>query len=117
MKTITMPPPPVDRSARVLTDGSPETPDHREIDHATGMQKAYIVLSPEERSKGFIRPVRRTYIHEKCGSATTMGIALAETCARDPGFYSGTFCATCKDHFPVGEKGEFVWKDGSKVGS
>ena len=110
-------PPPVDRSARVLTDGSPETPDHREIDPATGMQKAYVVLSAEERAKGFVQPVRRTYVHNVCGKRTTMGIALAETYARDPKFYSGTFCVTCKSHFPIGEEGEFIWEDGSKVGA
>ena len=45
-----------------------------------------------------------------CGHVTTMGAALAETYARDPGFYSGTFCATCSAHFDVGEHGEFVWE-------
>ena len=101
-----------------LTDGSPVTPDHREINPATGQQKAYVVLSAEERAKGFIEPVRRSYVHAKCGSVTTMGQALAETYARDPFFYSGTFCATCRDHFPVGENGEFTW-DGTdqKVGT
>ena len=28
-----------------------------------GQQKAYLVLSEEERAKGFVRPVRTTYIH------------------------------------------------------
>lgn len=100
-----------------LTDGSPVTADHREINPATGQQKGYVVLSEAERAKGFIRPVRRTYVHQKCGAATTMGQALAETYARDPYFYSGTFCVGCKTHFPVGEDGEFVWDDGSKVGT
>jgi hypothetical protein len=101
-----------------LTDGSPVTPNHREIDENTGMQKGYVVLSPEERSKGFVRPVRRSYVHEKCGGVTTMGLALAETYARDPAFYGGTFCAVCRAHFPVGADGEFVW-DGTteKVGT
>ena len=101
-----------------LVDGSPVTEDHREINPETGMQKAYVVLSEEERSKGFIRPVRNTYIHLKCGGVTTMHKALAETYARDPFFYSGTFCAVCKSHFPVGPDGEFVW-DGTdeKVGT
>jgi hypothetical protein len=101
-----------------LTDGSPVTPDHREIDPQTGMQKGYVVLSAEERAKGFVEPVRRSYVHAKCGAVTTMGQSLAETYARDPEFYSGTFCATCRDHFPVGEAGEFVW-DGTdqKVGT
>ena len=147
-----------------LTDGSPVTPDHREIDPRTGQQKAYVVLSEDERAKGFARPVRRSYRHVgppapsglrdltadeherydqfgyakfeeygpdrspitgkfwtqadldrlgKCGVVTTMGQALAETYARDPSFYSGTFCCRCGTHFPVGESGEFVW-DGTQ---
>ena len=101
-----------------LTDGGPVTSDHREIDPATGMQRGYVVLSDEERAKGFVRPVRRSYRHEKCGTVTTMGVALAETYARDPKFYSGTFCCGCRAHFPVGQTGEFVW-DGTdeKVGT
>jgi hypothetical protein len=98
---------PVDRSSRVLTDGSPETPDHREIDKSTGMQKAYIVLSPEERAKGFVRPVRQTYTHTVCHIDTHMGLALAETYARDPKFYDGTFCVHCRSHFPLDQ---FVWQ-------
>jgi hypothetical protein len=74
-----------------------------------GMQKNYLVLSEEERAKGFVRPVRTSYQHLKCGAITTMGTAIAETYARQPGFYGGTFCASCRDHFPVGENGEFVW--------
>lgn len=84
-----------------------------------GMQKNYLVLSEEERAKGFVRPVRRAYRHQPCGTVTTMGLALAETYARDPKFYSGTFCCMCRNHFPVGEQGEFIWDDGSghKVGT
>lgn len=109
-------PPTPDRSQRVLTDGSPVTADHRDL-RADGQQKGYIVLSEEERAKGFVRPVRRTYVHETCGVATSMGQALSETYARDPGFYNGTFCISCRDHFPVGKDGEFVWDDGTKVGT
>lgn len=98
--------PPVDRSARVLADGSPVTPDHREINPATGQQKDYVVLSAEERAKGYVRPVRRTYTHLKCGTDTTMAVSIAETYARDPGFYSGTFCMSCREHRPLDE---FVW--------
>lgn len=151
--------PPVDRSQTQLTDGSAVTDDHREINPVTGMQKGYVVLSPEERAKGFVRPVRRTYKHvgapgpalplrdlteiEKerwahtnyikfeeyndpkspakgrfwtqeeldkidkgCGAITTMGISLAETYARDPKFYGGTFCTGCGTHHPVKE---FIW--------
>lgn len=109
-----------------LTDGSPVPEDgsHRDIDPATGMQKGYVVLSAEERAKGYVRPVRRTYVHvglspemsgivlvragmNGCGSRTTMAQSLAETYARDPSFYTGTYCASCQDHRPLTE---FVWE-------
>jgi len=107
----------VDRTARVLTDGSPVTDDHREIDPRTGQQKGYVVLTAVERSKGFVKPVRREYIHEKCGTKTSMGLALSETYARDPKFYSGTFCCHCRQHFTFGTPdGVFHWLDGERVG-
>ena len=113
---------PVDRSARQLSGGGAITEDHREIKPESGQQKGYIVLTPAERAKGFVRPVRDAYRHLKCGAITTMSRDLAETYARDPGFYSGTFCTTCRAHFPVGEDGEFTWyemdgRDGPKVGA
>lgn len=85
---------------------------------ASGMHPSYWVLSESERAKGFVRPVRRSYRHEKCGSVTTMGVALAETYARQPDFYGATFCVNCGGHYPVGEHGEFTW-DGTteKVGT
>jgi len=98
-----------------LTDGSPVTPDHREIEPNTGMQKGYVVLSEAERAKGFVRPVRNKYIHGTCGVETRMGAALAETYAREPKFYSGTYCVACRAHFPVAE---FIWSDSNEeVGS
>lgn len=154
---------PVDRSKRCMLSGNPETPDHMDL-RPDGMQKDYVVLCPDERAKGFVRPVRRSYVHvgcrptyatrdltneEKqrfvgcnyvkfeaysesespvtgrywtaaqlssgCGTKTTMGLALAETYARDPKFYGGTFCCGCGVHLPLEE---FVW-DGTneQVGS
>ena len=102
---------------RRLVGGGPVTDDHRTIDPMTGLQNAYVVLSEDERAKGFVRPVRRTYIHEVCGMSTTMHIELAETYARQPDFYSGTFCTHCRKHFDVGAEGEFIWEDGTKVGT
>lgn len=154
-------PPPVDRNNQTLTDESAVTPDHRDI-KPDGMQKAYVVLNAEERAKGFVRPVRRSYVHvgrpmptntrdlteeehERyagqgyvkheeyhphrgsvvgrywtaeelrraqggCNAVTRMGLALAETYARDYEFYTHTFCCACRAHFPVGETGEFVWE-------
>ena len=96
-----------------------------------GMQEKYLVLSEEERAKGFVRPVRYKYIHvgvggseidpndisksglkgNGCGVLTVMGKELSETYARDPKFYGATYCVGCKTHYPVGENGEFVWAD------
>lgn len=122
---------------------------------ANGQQKGYLVLTEEERAKGFLRPVRRSYVHrgvrpqyplraltEKeleqfkgfdyvafepfpeserpktgqywtaaqlasgCGAVTTMSQEIAETYARDPGFYGSTFCCACGAHLPVAQ---FVW--------
>lgn len=98
-----------------LTDGGEVTPDHREINPSTGMQKGYVVLSAEERAKGFVRPLRDSYKHTKCGAVTKMVHSIAETYARDPAFYSGTFCVGCRTHFPLAE---FLWEpDGSVLGS
>lgn len=76
---------------------------------------AYLVLSEEERAKGFVRPLRLSYWHMTCGKVTTMGAAIAETYARDPAFYGGTYCAHCRMHRPVGEHGEFYWCDRDSI--
>jgi hypothetical protein len=97
-----------------LTDGSPVPEDrsHTEIDPKTGQQKGYVVLTPEVRAKGFVKPVRKSYIHQKCGTLTSMGRSLAETYARNPRFYSGTFCVGCSAHFNLDE---FSWEDGEPM--
>lgn len=148
-----------------LTRGNDETP--------VPQAEVYIVLSEEERAKGFVRPVRTKYLHvgtagpryplqdltpeqvervagslyakyepypqpnpdgssalgrywtqaqldavgKGCQTVTTMGRALAETYARDPSFYGGTYCVHCSMHRPVGADGEFVWDDGTRVGT
>lgn len=156
---------------RQTTDGNPPHDDHWDgpapapIDPKTGQHKAYWVLPEEERKRGFVRPVRRSYTHvgplppanlrdltaeeqeryarfgyakfeefpperspqtgrfwtqaeldrlNGCGSVTQMSLDIAETLARDPGYYSATFCCRCGDHLPIGE---FVWDDGTRVGS
>jgi hypothetical protein len=138
--------------------------------------EVYLVLSDEELKKGFVRPVRTTYVHvgkpkatleqienlrhltdeeyeehkewgyiaflpnpeypentsvvgtyftsktlkefregTGCGTATTMGLKLAETYARDPKFYGATWCCGCNKHIDVNE---FVWEGtNEKVGS
>jgi hypothetical protein len=78
-----------------------------------GQHEVYLVLSDEERAKGFVRPYCESYIHATelggCGVETRMGIALSETYARDPHFYGATYCVGCRMHRPVGENGEFFW--------
>lgn len=112
-----VPPVPTIPPGVTLTDGSPVTPEHLQINPETGMQKGYVVLSEEERAKGFVRPLRTFYIHEPCGTTTRMHQAIAETYARMPEYYGGTYCSHCKGHFPVGALGQFKWEDGTKVGT
>lgn len=104
------------------TDGNP--PKHFDAPapdpevKANGQHKSYWVLSEAERAKGFVRPVRASYRHvgrpdgqtKGCGTVTTMGRALAETYAREPGFYGATMCCGCGTHLRVGAEGEFVWE-------
>ncbi len=85
-----------------------------------GQQENYLALSEKERAKGFVRPLRHSYKHLRCNTITTMGTDLAETLARDPTFYGGTYCAHCRTHFAfVKSDGSraFVWnEDGTGVG-
>jgi hypothetical protein len=107
--------PPVDRFALCTTNG--QTPEEVRANqkNETGQHAGYIVLCDAERAKGFVRPYRDAYKHTTCGGVTTMGRALSETYARDPGFYGATFCCKCNRHLPVAE---FVWTaDGQVVGS
>lgn len=117
------------------TSGEPADKVRAEQTEETGQHKAYLVLCAEEREKGFVRPLRRSYIHVgiggheidpndiskhgrtggACGAQTSMGLALSETYARDPKFYGATFCCGCNVHLPVAE---FIWEaDGETVGS
>lgn len=127
--------PPADRSKLCTTSGEPVDKVRAEQTEETGQHKGYIVLCPEERAKGFVRPYRDSYKHVGrlepivgpkltlasehrvggCNTVTTMGRALSETYARDPKFYGATFCVNCNRHLPVSE---FVWTaDGQQVGS
>jgi hypothetical protein len=69
----------------------------------------------------FVRPIRVGYTHVACGSRTRIGSEIAETYARDPKFYTDTFCVHCGKHFHlINEKGEaaFLWdSDNTPVGS
>ena len=96
-----------DRNDPRLSHGADSAP--------VGQAEAYLVLSDDERARGFVRPVRTSYRHATCGATTTMALAIAETYAANPSFYGATYCCACRMHRPVGE---FVWlADGSEVGS
>ena len=111
------------RAISSTTDGNPPREGYENagapapINTETGQHEAYWVLSEEERRRGLQRPLRRSYIHEKCGTETRMSEVIAETYAVDPKYYQATFCVHCRGHFPIGEQGEFVWEDGTKVGT
>lgn len=84
-------------------------------DKPVDQNKKYLVLSDEERARGFVRPVREYYVHETCGTETRMGLAIAETYAANPKFYGSTYCVHCRMHRSVDE---FTWKGtNEKVGS
>jgi hypothetical protein len=155
------------------TDPNDPRLGHGADENPVPQNEVYLVLSEEERRKGFVRQFRKSYVHvgrkidleggtlreftpeEKeqfkgseyagvieytetkhgisakfvtreemdnvgkfiggCGGLTTMADPLAETYARDPGFYGSTYCCDCQKHLPVAE---FMW-DGTdeKVGS
>lgn len=92
----------------LVTDPNDPRLGHGADTAPTPQQSAYLVLSDAERAKGFVRPVRRTYVHSMalgdisaCGATTTMSQAIAETYARQPGFYGATYCVSCCMHLPV----------------
>lgn len=130
-----------------------------------GQHADHWVLCETERAKGFVRPVRDSYVHvgipgpkfeardltaeeverwkndqdpyvkfepypagymgsatgrlwtqakldkigKGCGTRTSMPRSIAETYARQPGYYGSTFCCGCGTYLPVGRDGEFVW--------
>lgn len=145
-----------------VTDDPADPRLTRGVDAApTPIADAYLVLSDAERAKGFVRPLRTSYVHvgrpaprfplldlteeqqatyagagyvkyesypeseaalghfwrqeelddvgKGCGAVTVMAAAIAETYARNPGFYGATYCVGCNMHRPVGPAGEFDW--------
>ena len=96
----------------ITTD--PEDPALKRVAE-NGLNEKYLVLPQEEIEKGFVRPFRDLYVHKECGVATRIGVKIAETYARDPSFYSMTYCSKCQKHRPVQE---FHWAtDNQDVGS
>ena len=71
-----------------------------------GGWKEWVATSPE------LARLKQTGYYKGCGGSTTMALPLAETYARDPWFYGGTFCVHCHAHFGLEE---FVWEDGEPM--
>jgi hypothetical protein len=58
------------------TSGRPVDVVRAEQTESTGQHKDYIVLCPDERAKGFVRPFRNKYIHvgeSVCGAIVNQG--------------------------------------------
>lgn len=85
-------------------DPPPEDFDYGE-QRTDGQYERY----PTTEDGEFEQEPRETYIHGACGTATTMTGDLPESVARDPTYYSKTFCAGCGKHVPVEE---VEWEDG-----
>ena len=106
IRTMSMTDYTTDRSHPDLKRGADETP--------VKQSQVYLVLSEKEIKRGFVRPLRDAYVHKECGGQTKMGLPIAETFARNPNFYGGTYCEHCEMHRPLYE---FVWDDGSTLGT
>lgn len=98
---------------RCLLDGSPVHPSNAHVRKLKdGQQTSYVRMS-DARIAGTpaIRPYRRMIRHLTCMTVTEMHEKMAQTIAREPGFYKALFCAKCGKHFKIGADGEFIWKD------
>ncbi len=97
----------------ITTDPKDPRLGHGADSEPVPQNEAYLVLSEEERAKGFVRPYRDSYRHKACGATTRMDRAIAETYARNPHFYGATYCVHCQKHRPLSE---FEWLDGKPMG-
>ena len=88
------------------------TESERDIDG--GEYVAFEVYPESMKPKTGRYWTQRELDNRGCGTTTTMGDAIAETYARNPKFYGSTYCVHCSKHLPVEE---FVWEDGTRVGS
>ena len=78
-------------------------------------QYSYPMLSDQEKSKGFVRPLRYTYFHPICSGTTMMSDEVAATFAKDPKFHVDLYCYKCKQNLKVNE---FLWSgSNAHVGS
>lgn len=85
----------------------PLTEEEQELYAGTG----YVAFEPYENNETSTgRFWTAEQLDSGCGHTTTMSRTIAETYARNPKFYGKTMCVHCRDHFLVGEHGEFVWE-------
>lgn len=106
-----------------------DNPDDPELTHGPDTEQVpqapvYLVLPEQDRAKGFVRPLRHSYIHvgvggselalvaPGCGVQTTMSREISETYARDPNFYGSTYCCGCGMHLPIEQ---FIWDGDEQV--
>lgn len=88
-----------------MSDDRPTDFDYGE-QQADGQYEKYPTIDDGE----FEQKPRKAYVHvDGCGELTRMTGSLPESVARDPEYYSKTYCAGCKTHVPVEE---VEWKDG-----
>ena len=86
---------------------------HGGDDELVAQNEAYLVMDAVKGER--VRPFRASYRHGVCGTVTTIYSPIAETYARNPGFYALAYCVNCRKHLPVAE---FTWTyDGQVLGS
>lgn len=78
-------------------------PPPEDFDYGEQKEDGQYENYPTTNEGEFEQPVRESYVHEECGTTTTMTGDLPESVARDPTFYTKTFCAGCNEHVPVEE--------------
>lgn len=83
-----------------MADGS-DGPPPDDFDYGEQLDDGQYENYPTVDEGEFVQPVRERYVHDECESVTLMGRDLAESVARDPSFYSKTFCVGCGEHVPV----------------
>lgn len=108
---------PVRRSYRHVGIAGPKHELRQLTDEEREANAAYGYVAYEAYPEGASSVVGRYWTQQQldavgkgCGAVTTMAQEIAETYARNPSFYGGTFCVRCGTHLPVGAGGEFVWE-------
>lgn len=87
-----------------------DDPPPDDFDYGDRLSDGQYENYPTIDSGDFAQKPRDTYVHvDGCGSTTKMTGDLRESVARDPTYYSNTFCSGCGSHVPVSE---VEWEDG-----